>query len=171
MSEHLSASAIGGIAKAPILAPVELSDGAVEVVTIAAEIAGCQDRPLVVLHVVNGNIEHNEDDVDELDLHPSLSIADRADRQLQKTLSDLAEERPDLSPLREARVILVRGIPSLRILEVAENEGADMIVMGSHGRKGAARVLMGSVAESVARRCEVPVTIVKAKSRAAKTSS
>lgn len=47
------------------------------------------------------------------------------------------------------------------VIEYADEHGVDRIVIGSHGRTGASRVLLGSVAETVARRAPVPVTIVR----------
>jgi nucleotide-binding universal stress UspA family protein len=46
------------------------------------------------------------------------------------------------------------------ILDYTEDHGIDQIIMGSHGRTGLNRVLVGSVAEKVTRRATVPVTIV-----------
>jgi nucleotide-binding universal stress UspA family protein len=53
------------------------------------------------------------------------------------------------------------GRPSRTIVDFAEEEGADQIVMGSHGRSGVSRILLGSVAENVVRRSPMPVTIVR----------
>jgi len=53
------------------------------------------------------------------------------------------------------------GRPAPTILEFAEENDIDHIVMGSHGRSGVSRVLLGSVAERVVRRASVPVTIVR----------
>lgn len=53
------------------------------------------------------------------------------------------------------------GAPARTIVEYAEAAGVDHIVIGSHGRSGVSRVLLGSVAEAVARRASVPVTIVR----------
>lgn len=53
------------------------------------------------------------------------------------------------------------GRPSRTIVEYAEENDVDHIVMGSHGRSGVTRILLGSVAESVVRRSPVPVTIVR----------
>jgi len=55
----------------------------------------------------------------------------------------------------------VIGMPSRAIVEFAENNELDGIVIGSHGREGVTRVLLGSVAESVVRRSPVPVTVVR----------
>lgn len=53
------------------------------------------------------------------------------------------------------------GRPSRLIVEFAEENDVDQIVMGSHGRSGVSRILLGSVAEAVVRRSPVPVTIVR----------
>lgn len=53
------------------------------------------------------------------------------------------------------------GRPANVIVESAEDEGIDAIVMGSHGRSGVQRILLGSVAETVVRRSPVPVTVVR----------
>jgi nucleotide-binding universal stress UspA family protein len=56
---------------------------------------------------------------------------------------------------------IVVGRPASEIVEFAEETDADAIVMGSHGREGVSRILLGSVAETVVRRATVPVTVVR----------
>jgi nucleotide-binding universal stress UspA family protein len=56
---------------------------------------------------------------------------------------------------------LLRGDPAERIVEVADEEHCDLIVMGTHGRTGFRRLLMGSVAEAVVRRANCPVITYK----------
>lgn len=56
---------------------------------------------------------------------------------------------------------LVTGTPSKAIVELAENEEVDMIVLGTHGRTGLSHVLMGSVAEQIVRRAKCPVLTYK----------
>ncbi|HUE73828.1 MAG TPA: universal stress protein [Pirellulaceae bacterium] len=56
---------------------------------------------------------------------------------------------------------LLAGDPAEAILRAAQSEGVDMIVMGTHGRRGITRLLMGSVAEAIVRRAECPVLILK----------
>lgn len=53
------------------------------------------------------------------------------------------------------------GRPASTIVEQAGETGAEGIVMGSHGRAGVSRVLLGSVAERVIRRSPIPVTVVR----------
>lgn len=53
------------------------------------------------------------------------------------------------------------GRPSRTIVEFVEDEAIDHVVMGSNGRTGVTRLLLGSVAETVVRRSPVPVTVVR----------
>ncbi|MFD1587429.1 universal stress protein [Halorientalis brevis] len=55
----------------------------------------------------------------------------------------------------------VVGQPGRSIVEFADENDVDHIVMGSHGRKGLSRLILGSVAENVVRRAHCPVTIVR----------
>ena len=62
---------------------------------------------------------------------------------------------------REIETEAVTGKPSTEIIEYAEAGDADHIVVGSHGRTGLERFLIGSVAERVVRRSPVPVTVMR----------
>jgi nucleotide-binding universal stress UspA family protein len=61
-----------------------------------------------------------------------------------------------------ARSIVLNGEPAQNILEFAEKNGADLIVMSSHGRSGPARWALGSVAERVTQHSSIPVMVVAA---------
>jgi nucleotide-binding universal stress UspA family protein len=78
---------------------------------------------------------------------------------------EMAEELNRLGA-PDARVQVERrldeGDPATQILRVAMEIGCDLIVLGSHGRTGLGRLLMGSVAEQVLRRASCPVLTVKA---------
>lgn len=80
---------------------------------------------------------------------------DRATRT-HTTATDLAgEHNLELNTVTEV------GRPAQVILEYAADHGIDQIVMGSHGRSGIDRTLLGSVAETVTRRARIPVTIIR----------
>jgi nucleotide-binding universal stress UspA family protein len=55
--------------------------------------------------------------------------------------------------------------PGPALLSYADEEGIDLIAMGTHGRKGASRILLGSVAEDVVRRAQQPVLTVRGKEK------
>lgn len=81
----------------------------------------------------------------------------------QGRTDNLFEEARDLADEAgvEIQTAEETGQPSKTIVEYAEENGVDHIVIGSHGRSGVSRILLGSVAESVIRRASVPVTIVR----------
>jgi nucleotide-binding universal stress UspA family protein len=58
-------------------------------------------------------------------------------------------------------VAIRMGSPARRIVSYVTENDVDSVVMGSHGRTGVSRVLLGSVAERVVRRSPVPVTVVR----------
>jgi nucleotide-binding universal stress UspA family protein len=75
--------------------------------------------------------------------------------EIHTTATDLAAEHDiDLTTVTEV------GKPARAILEYADDHDIDQIVMGSHGRSGIDRTLLGSVAETVTRRARIPVTII-----------
>lgn len=82
--------------------------------------------------------------------------------QQEDTAKGLFEEARELADARDAEVTTVGRtgtVPDL-IVEYADENDIDHIVIGSHGRTGAGRVLLGSVAETVVRRSPLPVTVV-----------
>ena len=73
---------------------------------------------------------------------------------------DLAEEiATELD--RSIQIESMEGDPPHNIIDFAEDRGSDHIVMGSHGRDGLSRILLGSVAETVVRRAPTSVTVVR----------
>lgn len=95
-----------------------------------------------------------------------MGMASYADRWMEIE-EERAEERFDetRSLADEHGVALetetVLGSPARAIVDYAEDHDIDQIVMGSHGRDGVSRILLGSVAETVVRRSPCPVTVVR----------
>lgn len=76
-------------------------------------------------------------------------------------LKKMLEAIQPTDPLVPFEHRLVTGLPAREIVELAKEEGVDLIVMGTHGRTGLGRLLMGSVAEAVVRRAPCPVLTFK----------
>lgn len=83
------------------------------------------------------------------------SPSDEADEIFDEAQTLAADYDVNCTPVAEI------GQPSRVIVTSAEENDVDQIIMGSHGRTGASRVLLGSVAEAVVRRAPTPVTIVR----------
>ncbi len=77
----------------------------------------------------------------------------------EKAVSDVKENGEAAGV--EVKEILGEGHPSNEIIDFAENNNADLIVMGTHGKSGIDRFLLGSVAEKVVRNSKIPVMVVR----------
>jgi universal stress protein A len=82
---------------------------------------------------------------------------ERAEEE-QKLLALIEEE--DMAGI-VADYVIYEGFPEECILDYAKRQEADVIIMGSHGRRGLKRMILGSVAEHVIRRSPCPVLVVK----------
>ena len=145
----------------PILVAVDFTADSEAALIWAGEYADCVGAPLEVLHVVHDPAEapgqYRKGDKDHL-----RPMEDVAKQMMADFLEKLVEAKPELAAIKSARSILVTGIPATRILETAERQGAQLIVMGSRGRTGLPHLLLGSKAERVVQHSPIPVTIVKA---------
>ena len=76
----------------------------------------------------------------------------------EKALDRVCEEQLQSCPNFQRRI--VSGDPAMQILKTIETEDIDLVVMGTHGRKGLEHILMGSVAGNVVKKSPVPVMTV-----------
>lgn len=122
--------------------------------------ARCFDARLVVLHVVHdpGSAPGYYERAKKRKKH-LLRIEEAASEMMADFLEEMCQKYPELPTQLDHRLVV--GLPITRILEVAEEIGAQLIVMGSRGRTGLPSMLLGSKAEKVAQLSPVPVTIVK----------
>ncbi|MEI6756677.1 MAG: universal stress protein [Chlorobium sp.] len=77
----------------------------------------------------------------------------------EQKLADLIEEEQMAGIV--ADYVIYEGFPEECILDYAKRQEADIIIMGSHGRRGLKRMILGSVAEHIVRRAPCPVLVVK----------
>jgi len=80
---------------------------------------------------------------------------DRASERLGETVKELAGEVEQVEP------VVAMGTPHVEIVRLAEERGADLIVMATHGRGFISHAILGSTAERVLRRAPCPVLIVR----------
>lgn len=146
----------------PVLAPVDFSRHSEAALLSAVQFAICFDQPLLVLHVV-----HDPGDMpgyySQVFKKKSLRrIEDAATEMLEAFLARVAKQNPEMKRLSRLESLLVKGLPTTRILEIADKRNAAMIVLGTKGLTGIKHIVMGSVAERVVQGAKVPVTVVKA---------
>jgi nucleotide-binding universal stress UspA family protein len=95
--------------------------------------------------------------------HPSMAMASDSalyEREAQEVLFEQLDKIEDAGAIA-AGAHLKRGRAAETITDVAQNIGADLIVMGSRGLGGVRRALMGSVCDSVVRHAHCPVLVVR----------
>jgi universal stress protein A len=143
-----------------ILVAIDYSDCAFHALDVAADLAKSQNAAFDILTVI-----------DPLQADPYGAIQPwlvALNQDAVKLLDDssAAMQREGLT----VRKKLLDGPPAVTIVEYARKISADLIVIGSHGRKGLSRMMLGSVAESVMRDASCPVLVVHDARNAAKTT-
>ncbi len=91
-----------------------------------------------------------------------LRTTDTIAALLSQTSNDLAAARVAAveAGARDVETVVVEGNPATEIVRIATERAIDLVVMGSHGRGGISRAILGSVADKVMRTAPCPVMIV-----------
>ncbi len=102
--------------------------------------------------------------VDMTSMVDNAAVGAIIDKDMETVFEDEADKLLDVLmkkyPYEKTRKIAEEGIAKEAINSIAEEEKADMIVMGTHGRTGLMHLFMGSVAEYVVRHSKIPVMVV-----------
>lgn len=141
-----------------VLVPTDGSDTADRAVDHALGIAAAFDGELHALSVVDVSTVASSSDIVPSDTVIE-SLTDRGERAVA-SVADRADERGV-----ESVTEVVQGFPGSTILRYVREEEMDIVVMGTHGRTGLGRALLGSTAERIVRRSPVPVCTVPAEGR------
>jgi len=150
----------------PFLVGVDFSEDSRHALVWAARQAALEEASLVVLHVVHDPAASPGfyQEPDDARLRPMVDVAKD---KMDTFLAEVKDANPDLPALASAKVQFVSGLPAGRIIEVADEIGAGLIVVGSRGLTGLDSILVGSVAERVVQISRIPVTVVKSPPREA----
>ncbi|MBL6955536.1 MAG: universal stress protein [Chlorobium phaeobacteroides] len=140
-----------------ILCPVDFSEASRNAVRYAHEFAKGMGSSLVLLNVVEPRPMAVDMSLSYVPLEEDLEKAARED--LEEIIKTEREQGVEV----EAEVEI--GTPSEVIISKSRERDVNLIILGSHGKTGLSRLLMGSVAESVVRKAACPVLIVKAEEK------
>lgn len=143
-----------------ILVPHDFSPCADRALHLALELARVHRAAVTLLHVSDLPGELGDDTVVEPPEEGlAIAIADYAIRGALRRLEGIA------APLRrDGLAVTIRAVTGSRtdeILRAVHEVGADLLVVGTHGRTGLSHVWLGSVAEELVRRAPVPVLTVR----------
>lgn len=140
-----------------ILVPVDFSDLSALGLRYAAHLAKCSSARLTALYadpfLPPPYFTHS-------DLGKLKEQAAESRRQAEAHLQRFVLSQA--GPNGNVQTIVDEGLPADSIHRIAETSGASLIVMGSHGRSGVNRLLLGSVTERVLRETRTPTLIVRA---------
>jgi nucleotide-binding universal stress UspA family protein len=148
-----------------ILAPTDLSKRSMAGVRAAIDLAKKSDAEVTVYHVLC------------LDEFIRFELTRARPLMLEKLLAKcraeleglLAAELADLGPLPSIKITVELGVPEKNIIEKAQRDEVDIVVMSTHGRTGLAHVFTGSVTEAVVRRA--PCAVLSIRPEPAKTAA
>jgi nucleotide-binding universal stress UspA family protein len=137
-----------------ILFPCDLTDNSLKVLPYVLSLAEKYDSKVYLLYVDDlyvwgGNFIP----------HPSLTVLQKESLEAaRKAMDRVCEERLQGCPNFQRKV--VSGDPVSEIVKEIEAEGINMVVMGTHGRRGLEERIFGSVAENVVKKSPVPVLVI-----------
>lgn len=139
-----------------ILFPTDFAEGALNALPYAIDLAKSYGAKLHLLHIVYDiatasglYVPHISVDT----LYKELDVS--AQKELEKFGATAKKD------LKDVEYTVMRGIPYEEILKFAQEKNIDLIVIGTHGRKGLDRILFGSTAERIVRNALCPVLTVR----------
>ena len=127
-----------------ILVPSDGSEFSLKAEDVAISVAKNFKGKLVVVHII-----------DEKLIYPFEVLEDEGNAILSQAALKGREEG------LEVEQILIVGNPAHDMAKIVEKTGADLVVIGTHGKTGLTKFLMGSVAENTLKTVKVPVLLVK----------
>ena len=138
-----------------VLVPIDFSATADRALAYAIALGQQFQARLTLLHV----LYITPVTMDEMTAGVAATYLEAQETEAQRLLQ-ASLERVQRAGL-QAESLLVRGTPSQTIVDMAGEQGVDLILMGTHGRTGLARVLLGSVAAHIVRQGPCPVLVVR----------
>jgi nucleotide-binding universal stress UspA family protein len=141
-----------------ILVATDFSEPSDAALAYGQELARTFGAQLLIAHVVDSVLTraYGPDGFAFADPELQTALEASALRQLEALISDEDRER-----LRAEPVVLASNTPASTIVDYAGASDVDLIVMGTHGRRAVAHLLMGSVAEQTVRTAPCPVLTVR----------
>jgi len=139
-----------------ILFPCDLTKNSSKILPYVLSVSEKYNSMIYLLHVVEGLSKW------EGGFYDSRSSMDMYQKEIHKRIERfmdrLCEEQLQSCPNFHRR--RVSGDPATEILKTIDSEGIDLVIMGTHGRKGLEDTIFGSVAENVMKKSSVPVLVI-----------
>ncbi len=137
-----------------ILVAVDESAPAPVAVELGAELAAKFGAQLALINVTHPPVPLATIDLPMYDIEPPAERIRRATELLGKI-------RMFVPAGINVEELVAEGIPAVKIVDAARDWSADLIIVGTHGRHGVSRLILGSTAEAVARKAGCPVLVAR----------
>lgn len=142
-----------------ILFPCDVTENSSKILPYVLSVSEKYDSTIYLLHVVPDLQKWAKEYISHTSPYASLDMFKKeALEGAEKAMDRVCEEQLQSCPNFQRRV--VSGDPATEILKTIETEDMDMVIMGTHGRKGLEHIILGSVAENVVRKSPVPVMTI-----------
>ncbi len=139
-----------------ILFPTDFSEGSAVAVPYVRDLAEKYGARVYVLHVLYDVAKASGWYVPTIDMEKFYAeLRKSAEEEIVKFVKE------NLGNLSDIETTVATGMPSDNIIGFVEENGMDLVVMGTHGRSGINRVLFGSTASKVVRHSQCPVLTVR----------
>ncbi len=139
-----------------ILFPIDFTENSLKIFPYVLSVSKKYDGMIYLLHVVEDLSTWSSG------LYiPQISLTryqEEALKGAEKTMKRVCKEQLQGCP--NFQKMILSGDPAQEILKTIESEGIDLVIMGTHGRKGLEHVFFGSVAENVVKKSPVPVLTI-----------
>jgi universal stress protein A len=146
-----------------ILAPTDLSKLSLAGLRYAFSLARSFGAEVIVYHVINRDEIMQFSEQLKRFANP-VAIGQHTENLLEESQEALShflrDNMAELLPVMKVQTKVEIGLPYKNIVERARNDGADLIVMSTHGRTGFSHILLGSVTEKVVRTAPCPVVSI-----------
>jgi nucleotide-binding universal stress UspA family protein len=143
-----------------ILFPTDFSDGSAASAAYVRDLAEKYGSRVYLVHVIYDIAKASGWYVPSIDMEKFYAeLRESTQEEMEKFASE------NLGGLGEVETAVITGVPADGVLEFVEENGIDLIVMGTHGRSGIDRVLFGSTASKVVRHAPCPVLTVRLPSK------
>lgn len=139
-----------------ILFPVDFTENSSKLLPYVLSVSEKYDGMIYLLHVVEDLSKWGGGSY--IPHIPFDRYQEEALKGARKALDRVCEEQLQSCP--NFQKIIVSGDPAQEILKTIETEGIDLVIMGTHGRKGLEHVFFGSVAENVVKQSSAPVLTI-----------
>jgi len=141
-----------------ILFPCDLTESSSKMLPYVLSLSEKYNSMIYLFHVIQELDTWGSDYIDDVPHVVLDKFQQEASEGAEKAMDRVCKERLQGCPNFQRKI--VSGDPATEILKMIESEGIDLVVMGTHGRKGLEHTIFGSVAENVVKKSPVPVLTV-----------